>query len=164
MPYVAETTLLQLKHTLVYGCTQILCSAVAVALHYLFLASFMWMLMEGVVLYVLLVVVFIRGKERKYMALFTILGYGEQWPHISSRELVLPACMMYQVCQRFMLLLWLPWVISLVMSGVMEASLSKFTCCKLNASTHGSNSSCWLKYETHFIWSFIVPVIVILLV
>ena len=55
---------------------QILCSVIAVILEYLFLASFMWMLMEGVVLYVLLVVVFIQGKEKKYTILFTVLSYG----------------------------------------------------------------------------------------
>ena len=55
---------------------QILCSVIALVLEYLFLTSFMWMLMEGVVLYVLLVVVFIQGKEKKYMILFTVLSYG----------------------------------------------------------------------------------------
>ena len=50
---------------------------VALALQYLFLASFMWMLMEGVVLYLLLVVIFVRGKETKYMLLFAALSYGE---------------------------------------------------------------------------------------
>ena len=34
------------------------CRTVAVVVHYLFLVSFMWMLMEGVVLYVILVKVF----------------------------------------------------------------------------------------------------------
>ena len=46
------------------------------ALQYLFLSSFMWMLMEGVVLYVILVVVFIQGREKNYMIFFTILSYG----------------------------------------------------------------------------------------
>lgn len=55
---------------------QILCSVIALALQYLFLTSFMWMLMEGVVLYVALVVVFVQGKERKYLTLFTVLSYG----------------------------------------------------------------------------------------
>lgn len=34
------------------------------------------MLMEGVVLYVLLIVVFIQGKEKKYIIFFTALSYG----------------------------------------------------------------------------------------
>ena len=55
---------------------QALCSAIAMALQYLFLSSFMWMLMEGVVLYIILVVVFVQGKEKKYIIFFTILSYG----------------------------------------------------------------------------------------
>ena len=56
---------------------QIGCSVVAIALHYLFLVSFMWMLMEGVVLYVLLVKVFVEGSQRKYIIQFTVLSYGK---------------------------------------------------------------------------------------
>lgn len=51
------------------------CSAIAVLLHYWFLAAFMWMLMEGVVLYVALVRVFVK-KQRFYIAGFTIVSYG----------------------------------------------------------------------------------------
>jgi hypothetical protein len=53
------------------------CSAVAVVLHYLFLVSFMWMLMEGVILYIVLVKVFIQKSKKYYLALFTILSYGK---------------------------------------------------------------------------------------
>ena len=52
------------------------CRLVAVLLHYWFLVSFMWMLMEGVVLYVALVRVFIKYHGR-YIAAFTIASYGE---------------------------------------------------------------------------------------
>ena len=38
----------------------------------------MWMLMEGVVLYVLLVKVFVEGSQKKYAARFTLLSYGEK--------------------------------------------------------------------------------------
>ena len=51
------------------------CRSVAVLLHYWFLVSFMWMLMEGVVLYVALVRVFIKYHAR-YMITFTISSYG----------------------------------------------------------------------------------------
>ena len=51
------------------------CSAIAILLHYWFLAAFMWMLMEGVVLYVALVRVFVK-KQRFYIAGFTIVSYG----------------------------------------------------------------------------------------
>lgn len=52
----------------------------AVALHYLFLVSFMWMLMEGVVLYVLLVKVFVEGSQKKYIIWFTVASYGVDDP------------------------------------------------------------------------------------
>ena len=52
------------------------CRLVAVLLHYWFLVSFMWMLMEGVVLYVALVRVFIKFHSR-YIAAFTIASYGK---------------------------------------------------------------------------------------
>ena len=49
---------------------------VAVLLHYSYLVSFMWMLMEGVVLYVILVKVFIERYKKRYLVLFTVLSYG----------------------------------------------------------------------------------------
>ena len=52
------------------------CRLVAVLLHYWFLVSFMWMLMEGVVLYVALVRVFVSHHAR-YIAAFTVASYGE---------------------------------------------------------------------------------------
>ena len=51
------------------------CQVVAVLLHYFFLVSFMWMLMEGVVLYVLLIKVFVTNTKR-YMIAFTVTSYG----------------------------------------------------------------------------------------
>ena len=51
------------------------CQVIAVLLHYFFLVSFMWMLMEGVVLYVVLVGVFVKNKKL-YMLVFTIASYG----------------------------------------------------------------------------------------
>ena len=51
------------------------CQVIAVLLHYFFLVSFMWMLMEGVVLYVVLVRVFVKNKKL-YMLAFTIASYG----------------------------------------------------------------------------------------
>ena len=52
------------------------CRLVAVLLHYWFLVSFMWMLMEGVVLYVALVRVFVT-RHGRYIAAFTFASYGE---------------------------------------------------------------------------------------
>ena len=51
------------------------CQVVAVLLHYLFLVSFMWMLMEGVVLYVILIKVFVTNTKR-YVIAFTVTSYG----------------------------------------------------------------------------------------
>ena len=51
------------------------CQVIAVLLHYFFLVSFMWMLMEGVVLYIILVRVFISNTKR-HMIAFTITSYG----------------------------------------------------------------------------------------
>ncbi len=52
------------------------CRTVAILMHYLFLVSFMWMLMEGVVLYVALVKVFVKNQKR-YIIGFTIFSYGK---------------------------------------------------------------------------------------
>ena len=51
------------------------CQVVAVLLHYFFLVTFMWMLMEGVVLYVVLVRVFVKYHKR-YIIAFTVISYG----------------------------------------------------------------------------------------
>jgi len=56
------------------GKVPIYCQIIAVFLHYFFLASFMWMLMEGVVLYIILVRVFITNTKR-YMLAFTVVSY-----------------------------------------------------------------------------------------
>ena len=55
---------------------QVVCGIMAILLHYFLLTSFMWMFMEGVVLYIVLVKVFIRVNW-KYYASFTILSYGK---------------------------------------------------------------------------------------
>ena len=51
------------------------CQVVAVLLHYFFLVSFMWMLMEGVILYIALVRVFVERKKL-YLFAFTVTSYG----------------------------------------------------------------------------------------
>ena len=51
------------------------CQVIAVLLHYFFLVSFMWMLMEGVVLYIILIKVFVTNTK-KYVFAFTIASYG----------------------------------------------------------------------------------------
>ena len=67
------------------------CRLVAVLLHYWFLVSFMWMLMEGVVLYVALVLVFVKHHGR-YIAAFTIISYGELLQALSYKLHAKSAC------------------------------------------------------------------------
>jgi len=63
------------------------CQVVAVLLQYFFLVSFMWMLMEGVVLYVVLVRVFATHHKR-YIIAFTVVSYGA--PLVYMALLTLP--------------------------------------------------------------------------
>ena len=55
---------------------QSLCITISIILQYMFLVTFMWMLMEGVVLYVTLVKVFIKHVKR-YIIAFTTISYGK---------------------------------------------------------------------------------------
>ena len=55
---------------------KVACSVIAVVLQYMFLVTFMWMLMEGVVLYITLVKIFI-SRTKRYAVSFTILSYGK---------------------------------------------------------------------------------------
>ena len=52
------------------------CIFVATFLHYMFLSAFCWMLCEGVMLYLMLVVVF--SKLSKQWWAFLLIGYGEE--------------------------------------------------------------------------------------
>ena len=54
---------------------QWLCTTVAALLHYIFLAVFCWMLCEGIMLYLMLVVVFSKLSKRWWF--FLLLGWGE---------------------------------------------------------------------------------------
>ena len=57
-------------------CVQAGCATVAILLHYFFLTSFMWMLMEGIVLYIMLVQVFAHINWR-YYTIFALMSYGK---------------------------------------------------------------------------------------
>ncbi|KAM7433239.1 the G-protein coupled receptor 2 [Porites harrisoni] len=56
---------------------KIVCKAIAITMHYLFLVSFAWMALEGVVLYLMLVKIF-RSKSRpaRDKAVFLLCGWG----------------------------------------------------------------------------------------
>ncbi|XP_078656904.1 latrophilin-like protein 1 isoform X2 [Branchiostoma floridae x Branchiostoma belcheri] len=53
---------------------KVACEVIAIILHYLFLASFTWMCLEGVQLYILLIKVF--KTQRSRMVYFYLFGYG----------------------------------------------------------------------------------------
>eukprot|EP00058_Branchiostoma_floridae_P027789 XP_002613280.1 hypothetical protein BRAFLDRAFT_68245 [Branchiostoma floridae] len=53
------------------------CTVIAIALHYLFLAVFAWMCVEGIELYIILVKIFNLKNSR--MVYYYLLGYGEHW-------------------------------------------------------------------------------------
>ena len=86
---------------------QAVCSAIAVLLHYMFLVVFMWMLMEGVVLYVALVVVFVKHRMR-YIAGFTIASYGQFCTNVYA-HVITSLSILLHVIQVFLLSTWLWW-------------------------------------------------------
>ncbi|XP_071954368.1 adhesion G protein-coupled receptor L2-like isoform X2 [Antedon mediterranea] len=101
------------------GDSPIMCTIVAVLLHYFFLASFAWMCLEGIQLYVMLVEVFeAESSRRKYYYPF---GYG----------------------------------VPLITVGI--AALA-------NYEGYGTETHCWLEVENHFIWSFIGPICIVIMV
>ncbi|XP_043932363.1 adhesion G protein-coupled receptor E5-like [Protopterus annectens] len=94
------------------------CGVVAGLLHFFFLATFTWMCLEGVQLYLMVVEVFSTNSPKmRYMFAF---GYG------------------------------LPLVIV-----ILSASI--------NAKGYGTKKYCWLSLQGGFIWSFLTPVCVIIL-
>ncbi len=64
------------------------CQAIAVLLHYFFLVSFMWMLMEGVFLYLALVKVFLINLK-SYFISFTVISYGVPFLYVALLSLPL---------------------------------------------------------------------------
>lgn len=64
---------IQIKNSC-FICPQVMCGVIAGLLHYFFLAAFVWMLLEGVQLYFMLVKVF--ESERRRNIYFYASGYG----------------------------------------------------------------------------------------
>ncbi|XP_038640612.1 adhesion G protein-coupled receptor E1 isoform X2 [Scyliorhinus canicula] len=95
------------------------CALVAGFLHYLFLACFAWMLLEGVQLYLMVVKVFnAKSLRSKYMLLF---GYG----------------------------------FPLLVVGISAVAYSR---------GYGTDKYCWLDLTSGFVWAFLTPVCIIILV
>ncbi|XP_067829252.1 adhesion G protein-coupled receptor E2-like isoform X2 [Heptranchias perlo] len=98
---------------------QVGCAVIAGFLHYLFLACFAWMLLEGVQLYFMVVKVFnAKSLRPKYMYLF---GYG------------------------------FPLIVVAVSAAVY-------------ARGYGTDKYCWLDLKSGFLWAFLAPVCIIILV
>ncbi|XP_072104500.1 adhesion G protein-coupled receptor E3-like isoform X2 [Mobula birostris] len=94
------------------------CAVIAGFLHYLFLACFTWMLLEGIQLYLMVVQVFnAKSLQAKYMCLF---GYG---------------------CP-------------LIVVGISAA---------VYYEGYGTNEYCWLDLKSGFLWAFLAPVCIIIL-
>ncbi|KAL8625664.1 hypothetical protein ACOMHN_043939 [Nucella lapillus] len=97
----------------------VLCSIIAGVLHFFFLASFAWMCLEGVQLYVMLIEVF--ESEHSRVLYYYLFGYG------------------------------VPSIIVAVSAAVFSEG-------------YGTEFHCWLTIERGFIWSFVGPVLAVLLV
>ena len=78
-----------------------MCGFVAALLQYLFLSAFCWMMCEGVMLYLMLIVVFSRVSKKWWF--FLILGYCEFAVVSSVREF--RVC--YHILQALLFCLWL---------------------------------------------------------
>ncbi|XP_064416930.1 adhesion G protein-coupled receptor E1 isoform X2 [Latimeria chalumnae] len=95
------------------------CAIVAGLLHFFFLASFCWMCLEGIQLYLMVVRVFdSQSLKKKYMIPF---GYG------------------------------IPLIIVAISAAV-------------NSGGYGTDTHCWLSLKKEFLWSFLGPVCLIILV
>ena len=68
-------SLCEFQYQLIHTILKIACAFVAALLHYLFLSAFCWMLCEGIMLYLLLVVVF--GSSSHKIWIFMIIGYSK---------------------------------------------------------------------------------------
>ncbi|XP_032739355.1 putative adhesion G protein-coupled receptor E4P [Lontra canadensis] len=103
---------------------KVLCSIIAGVLHYLYLASFTWMLLEGLQLFLtvknLKVANYISSGKFKRRFIYPF-GYG------------------------------IPAVIVAVSAG-------------LGHTSYGTETHCWLSFHGRFIWSFMGPVFVIILI
>ncbi|XP_064406825.1 uncharacterized protein LOC135351685 isoform X2 [Halichondria panicea] len=118
------------------------CRTVAILMHYLFLVSFMWMLMEGVVLYVALVKVFVKNQKRYIMG-FTIFSYGA--PLLYMGLCVPLGFTLYPEADY----------------GYGYVQVSNST--QDNETTTQQIAVCWLNPHGYFIQTFIVPVVLVIL-
>ena len=133
-------------------CIQGACIFVAVMLQYFFTSAFCWMLCEGVILYLMLVVVFSSRFNNRLF--FFALGWG-------MNTKIAFICVMVGVLQvlQYQQLLFLleQHTISMVLT-------SKLLLISKNSITQYFIYSCWISTENGAIAAFIVPMVVIILV
>ncbi len=72
---IQRTGLARVYTVLIFNHLQVACVFVAALLHYLFTTVFFWMLCEGIMLYLMLVVVFNRISKKWWI--FFIIGWGK---------------------------------------------------------------------------------------
>ncbi|XP_066280372.1 adhesion G protein-coupled receptor L3-like [Branchiostoma lanceolatum] len=99
------------------------CTATAIALHYLFLTVFAWMCVEGIELYVILVKIFnLKGSRMLY---YYLIGYGTPGVVVAT---------------------------SVTVNYLMELD------------GYGTEKYCWLAVKNYFIFSFVGPMLFVILV
>ena len=68
-----------------FKCIQIGCKAVTALIQYFFLSAFCWMMCEGVMLYLMLVMVFSTLSKKWWF--FLLLGWGRVYIYVIVHEL-----------------------------------------------------------------------------
>jgi len=117
-----------------------LCSLIAALLHYFFLASFAWMLLEGYQIYVMLVKVFESSKSLKtryfflcYIIPFLIVLLSFTIDYFNLRSEAAPSPDEFDMCYE-----------------------------PAESSSYGTPDYCWLKVDNHFVLSFIIPAVIVI--
>lgn len=78
IPVIHPLLSMKVRLVLTWSFEQLVCQIIAAALHYIWLASFVWMALEGVMLYLMLVKVFgSKTLTRKKRFVFLTIGWGK---------------------------------------------------------------------------------------
>ena len=144
---------------------QIACQTIAVVLHYAYLVTFMWMLMEGVVLYVALVRVFVT-KPHRYIIGFTVVSYGKLKFKKRTKGDAFFIDLFFRSTNGVYGISSSTWIFTSTWATLWRGNV-----CIYNAHFMAEmkqvlifSYSCWLRYDTHFVWAFISPVVLIIIV
>ncbi|XP_066280378.1 adhesion G protein-coupled receptor L3-like [Branchiostoma lanceolatum] len=117
---------------------KLVCDIIAIILHYLFLAVFTWMCVEGVELYVLLVKVFNLKMNR--LIYYHLVGYG-------APAVVVAISVTIDYFVKFK-----------DTDEVEDEDEDGYF------DGYGTNTYCWLSVDSYFIWSFVGPMLLVVLV